>query len=129
MGPYELLQHIGSGGMGTIFKARDTRLHRSVAIKVSSAQFIGRFATESRAVAALNHPHVCTLYDVGPNYLVLEFVEGENLAQRLKKGALPLGLALRYGVEIADAVAAAHARGIVHRDLKPANIMVDGPGI
>ncbi len=80
-------------------------------------------------MAALNHPHVCTLHDVGPNYLVMEFVEGENLAQRLEKGALPLDQALRYGVEIADAVAAAHARGMVHRDLKPGNIMLTKSGV
>ena len=129
LGPYELLEPIGQGGMGTVFKARDTRLNRSVAIKVSAAQFSGRFANEARAVAALNHPHVCTLHDVGPNYLVMEFVEGENLAQRLEKGALPLDQTLRYGVEIADAVAAAHARGIVHRDLKPGNIMLTKSGV
>jgi Tol biopolymer transport system component/predicted Ser/Thr protein kinase len=129
LGPYELLEPIGRGGMGTVFKARDTRLNRSVAIKVAAAQFSGRFANEARAVAALNHPHVCTLHDVGPNYLVMEFVEGENLAQRLEKGALPLDQVLRYAVEIADAVAAAHARGIVHRDLKPGNIMLTKSGV
>ena len=129
LGPYELLESIGSGGMGTVFKARDTRLNRSVAIKVSSSQFSGRFANEARAAAALNHPHVCTLHDVGPNYLVMEFVEGENLAQHLQKGPLPLNLTLRYGVEIADAVAAAHSHGIIHRDLKPANIMLTESGV
>jgi Tol biopolymer transport system component len=129
LGPYELLEPIGSGGMGTVFKARDTRLNRNVAIKISAAAFSSRFATESRAIAALNHPHVCTLHDVGPNYLVMEFVEGETLAQRLAKGVLPLDQTLRCGVELADAVAAAHAHGIIHRDLKPANIMLTESGV
>jgi Tol biopolymer transport system component len=129
LGPYELLGPIGSGGMGTVFRARDTRLGRSVAIKVSTAEFSGRFANEARAVAALNHPHICTLHDVGPNYLVMEYLEGETLAERLRRGPLPAGEALRCGVEIAGAVAAAHEHGIIHRDLKPANIMLTEAGV
>src|SRR5207302_2850551 len=94
------------------------------AIKISAQQFSDRFEREARAIAALNHPHICTLHDVGPNYLVMELVEGETLAARLKKGALSISLVLRYGAQIADALAAAHANGIIHRDLKPGNIMV-----
>ena len=129
LGPYELLEPIGHGGMGAVFKARDTRLNRNVAIKVSTAQFSGRFANEARAVAALNHPNICILHDVGPNYLVMELVEGENLAEHIRKGPLPLNETLRHGAEIADAAAAAHAHGIIHRDLKPANIMLTKSGV
>src|SRR5262245_20400100 len=107
--------------MGEVYKARDTRLNRLVAIKVSSDRFTSRFESEARAIAALNHPNICHLYDVGPNYLVMEFVEGETLASRLRKGALPIDLVLVYGAQIATALAAAHANGITHRDLKPAN--------
>lgn len=128
LGPYELLEHIGAGGMGTVFKARDTRLDRIVAIKISTSQFNGHFATEARAVAALNHPNICTLHDVGPNYFVMEFIEGETLARRFARGPLPADLILRHGIEIASAVATAHTRGIVHRDLKPANIMLTASG-
>src|SRR6266404_3405444 len=110
--------------MGEVYKARDTRLNRTVAVKVSAEQFSERFEREAHAIAALNHPHICTLYDVGPNYLVMELVEGETLAARLRKGPLPRELALRYSAQIADALAAAHSLGIVHRDLKPANVMV-----
>src|SRR6266513_3142527 len=113
LGPYEILAPIGAGGMGEVYKSRDTRLDRIVAVKVSHERFGERFEREARAVAALNHPHICTLYDVGANYLVMELVEGETLAARLKKGKLPLELVLRYGAEIADAVAAAHAKGII----------------
>jgi serine/threonine protein kinase len=95
-----------------------------VAIKVSAKRFSERFGREARAIAALNHPTICHLYDVGPNYLVMEPVEGETLAARLKEGALPLPSVLQYGSQIADALAAAHAKGIVHRDLKPSNVMV-----
>src|SRR5207237_5241630 len=102
---------------------------RSVAIKVSARQFSDRFEREARAISALNHPHICTLYDVGPNYLVMELVEGRTLAAQLEKGALSIEMTMRYGVEIAGALAAAHSRGIIHRDLKPGNIMVTRHGI
>jgi Tol biopolymer transport system component len=107
----------------------DTRLGRAVAIKIANQQFSERFEREARAISALNHPNICTLYDVGPNYLVMELVEGETLAARLLKGALPFDLVSGDGVQIAGALAAAHARGIVHRDLKPANIMITKSGI
>src|ERR1700694_3702839 len=123
LGPYEILTLIGAGGMGEVYKARDTRLDRVVAIKVSKEKFSERFEREARAVAALNHPHICTLYDVGPNYLVMEYVEGKPL-----QGPLGLEQTLRYASEIADALDAAHRKGIVHRDLKPANILVTRSG-
>src|SRR5581483_11701012 len=123
LGPYEIVECIGAGGMGEVYRARDPRLGRDVAIKVAAGEFEERFQREARATALLNHPHICTLHDVGPNYLVLELVEGETLAVRLKKGRLRIDEVLRYGAQIADALAAAHAKGIVHRDLKPANVM------
>jgi serine/threonine protein kinase len=129
LGPYRLEAPLGRGGMGEVFRAVDTRLNRPVAVKVCSGSFGGRFAREARAIAALNHPHVCTLYDVGHNYLVMELVEGGTLSDRLARGALPLDSVLRYAIEIADAVAAAHAHGIVHRDLKPGNIMITESGV
>jgi serine/threonine protein kinase len=119
LGPYEIREPIGAGGMGEVYKARDTRLERTVAIKVSAAQFSERFEREARAVAALNHPHICTLHDVGPDYLVMEYVEGKPLT-----GPLPIEDVLRYGIQIADALDAAHRKGIIHRDLKPANILL-----
>src|SRR5512145_1377708 len=122
LGPYEILAPLGAGGMGEVWKARDTRLDRSVAIKISQEQFSDRFEREARAIAQLNHPHICTLHDIGPNYLVMEHVEGETLDARLRKGPLPLPQLLTYGAQIAGALAAAHASGIVHRDLKPGNI-------
>src|SRR5579863_9211013 len=128
LGPYKIESSIGAGGMGQVYKARDTRLGRVVAIKVSSREFVARFEREARAISALNHPHICTLHDIGPNYLVMELVEGPTLAERLKQGALPIEFVLRYGAQIADALAAAHARGIIHRDLKPANIMLTAEG-
>ena len=124
LGPHEILSLIGAGGMGEVYKARDTRLDRIVAIKVSREQFSERFEREARAVAALNHPHICQLYDVGPNYLVMEFVEGQPLA-----GPLPLEKAVEYAGQILDALDAAHRKGITHRDLKPANILVTKQGI
>src|SRR5260370_838125 len=123
-GPYEAIALIGEGGMGQVFKARDTRLDRIVALKTSRAQFSDRFAGEARATAALNHPHIAALYDVGPDYLVMEFVEGETL-----RGPLPVARALLYGGQILEALEAAHRKGIVHRDLKPANIMVAKMGV
>src|SRR5712691_7516998 len=129
LGPYEIIRAIGAGGMGQVFRARDTRLGRAVAIKVCDEQFSARFERESRAISALNHPHICTLYDVGPNYLVMELVEGETLAARLKKGKLSIEDTLRYGGQIADALAAAHSKGITHRDLKPGNVMVAKNGV
>ena len=129
LGPYLIEGLLGAGGMGQVFRARDTRLGRAVAIKVSNAKFSDRFEREARAISSLNHPHICTLYDVGPNYLVMELVEGETLAARVKKGALPIGQALEYGAQIACALAAAHAKGITHRDLKPGNIMIAKTGV
>jgi eukaryotic-like serine/threonine-protein kinase len=129
LGPYKIEGPLGSGGMGEVFRATDTRLGRSVAIKTSQEQFSARFDREARAISSLNHPHICTLYDVGPNYLVMELCEGETLAARLKRGKLSIDDTLRYGQQIADALAAAHAKGIVHRDLKPGNIMLSKAGI
>ncbi len=128
LGPYIIRGLLGEGGMGQVFRATDTRLGRSVAIKVLK-EWTGRFEKESRAIAALNHPNICTLHDVGPNYLVMELVEGETLAARLKRGRLRIEQALQVGAQIADALAAAHAQGIVHRDLKPANVMLTKTGL
>jgi eukaryotic-like serine/threonine-protein kinase len=124
LGPYEILVRIGAGGMGEVYKARDTRLARIVAIKVSKTEFSERFEREAHAIAQLNHPHICQLYDVGPNYLVMEYVEGAPL-----KGPLPLEKAAEYAGQILDALDAAHKKGITHRDLKPANILITEQGI
>src|SRR5262249_32342439 len=124
LGPYEITGAIGAGGMGEVYKARDTRLGRTVALKVSAARFSERFEREARAVAALSHPNICTLYDVGPDYLVIEDIEGKPL-----KGPLPLVTALRYAREIASALHDAHRLNIIHRDLKPANILVAKSGV
>ena len=124
LGPYQILAPLGAGGMGEVYKARDTRLNREVAIKIAKEQFSERFEREARAVAALNHPHICTLYDVGPNYLVMEFIEGVPL-----RGPLSLQETLRFAGEICDAIEHAHQRGIIHRDLKPSNILVTHQGI
>jgi Tol biopolymer transport system component len=122
LGPYEILAAIGAGGMGEVYKACDTRLNRSVAIKISGTQFSERFEREARAIAALNHPHICALYDVGPDYLVMELVEGPTLATRIAAGPVSLDEALAIARQIAEALEAAHERGIIHRDLKPSNI-------
>src|SRR5207249_385006 len=123
LGPYEILAPIGAGGMGEVYKARDTRLDRLVAIKLCAEQFNERFEREARAVAALNHPNICTLHDVGPNYLVMEYVEGPTLA-----GPMPLADALPIARQIAEALEAAHEKGFIHRDLKPANIKLTAGG-
>src|SRR5215469_15944939 len=134
LGPYELVAALGAGGMGVVYRARDTRLERTVAIKVLSAhaatrpELRKRFEREARAVSALNHPNICTLHDIGQqdgiDYLVMEYLEGETLAERLKKGPLPLEQALRVALQVAAALDRAHRRGITHRDLKPGNIML-----
>ena len=119
LGPYQILSPLGAGGMGEVWKARDPRLDRVVAIKTSKAEFSERFAREVRAIAALNHPHICQVYDVGPDYLVMEYVEGSIL-----KGPLAAEKAVDYARQILSALDAAHRKGIIHRDLKPANILV-----
>src|ERR1043166_6421044 len=124
LGPYEIRERIGSGGMGEVYRATDTRLRREVAVKVSAERFSDRFDREARTVASLNHPNICTLFDIGPNYLVMELVDGETLAERIKRGALSLEEAPTIARQIAAALDAAHEKGIVHRDLKPGNIMI-----
>ena len=128
LGPYSVEGRLGEGGMGVVYRARDTRLDRPVAIKALHQKFSARFEREARAISALNHPNVCTLYDVGPNYLVMELVEGPALAERMRKGPVPLDEALAIARQIAAALDAAHARGIVHRDLKPGNIKLQDNG-
>ncbi len=129
VGPYEIERLLGEGGMGAVYRARDTRLGRTVAIKTAHTGFSGRSQREARAIASLNHPHICTLYDIGQDYLVMEFLEGETLADRLSKGPMPQELVLKFGGEIADALWAAHSRGILHRDLKPQNLIITKRGI
>ena len=124
LGPYEILSSVGAGGVGDVYKARDTRLERTVAVKVAKERFGERFRNEALTVAALNHPHICTLFDVGPDYLVMEFVEGRPL-----RGPIPPGGALLLAREIADALEHAHRHGVVHRDLKPSNILVTKAGV
>jgi TolB-like protein/predicted Ser/Thr protein kinase len=124
LGPYEILAPIGAGGMGEVYRALDTRLRRPVAIKVLNGPHSERFEQEARAIAALNHPHICTLYDVGPDYLVMEYIEGLALS-----GPLPVEEALRLALQMAAALEAAHAKGITHRDLKPGNILVTKEGV
>jgi eukaryotic-like serine/threonine-protein kinase len=138
LGPYEIVAPLGAGGMGEVYKAKDTRLDRTVAIKVLPSHVSGdsalreRFEREARTIAAMNHPHICTLYDVGHqdgiDFLVLEHLEGQTMAERLTKGALPLDQALAIAIQIADALDKAHRAGIVHRDLKPGNVMLTKSG-
>jgi Tol biopolymer transport system component len=138
LGPYEILSAIGAGGMGEVYKARDTRLDRIVAIKVlpthlaDRSELRERFEREARTIAGLNHPHICTLHDIGQqdgtDFLVMEYLEGETLAQRLSKGPLPLEQVLQYAIEISDALDKAHRKGVTHRDLKPGNIMLTKSG-
>jgi serine/threonine protein kinase/Tol biopolymer transport system component len=129
LGPYRIEAPIGAGGMGEVFRALDTRLGRKVALKTCQERFSARFEREARAISSLNHPHICALYDVGPNYLVMELVDGQTLAERLKQGALPMESVLRYGAQISGALAAAQAQDIVHRDLKPGNVMIAKSGV
>jgi predicted Ser/Thr protein kinase len=124
LGPYEILRQLGAGGMGEVYRARDPRLGRDVAIKVSAQKFNERFEREAKVVASLNHPNICALYDIGPNYIVMELVEGEE-----PKGPMPLEEALQICRQVAAALEAAHEKGIVHRDLKPANIKVTPTGV
>ena len=138
LGPYEIVARVGAGGMGEVYKATDTRLGRTVAIKVLPAHVAGdpafraRLEREAKAISSLNHPHICTLHDIGhqdgTDFLVMEYLEGETLSYRLTQGPLPLTQALQTGIEIADALDKAHRRGIVHRDLKPGNIMLTQSG-
>src|SRR5215472_12100909 len=128
LGPYEILAAIGAGGMGEVYRAHDPRMGRDIAIKLSHAQFSERFEREVRAVAALSHPNICTIYDVGSNYYVMELVDGPTLADRIEQGPIPLNEALDIARQIADALEAAHEKGVVHRDLKPANIKLKADG-
>src|SRR5262245_24862274 len=128
LGPYEIVEPIGKGGMGEVYRARDPRMGREVAIKISTEHFSDRFTREVHAIASLNHPNVCTLHDVGPDYLVMELVEGPTLADRIVEGPIPLEEALPIARQICDALEAAHDKGIVHRDLKPGNIKLRSDG-
>ena len=134
LGPYEIVSRIGAGGMGEVWKARDTRLDRSVAIKVlpaelaQHAQLRLRFEREAKTISQLNHPNICTLYDVGDDYLVMELLEGESLAERIARGPLPIDDVLRYGMQVAQALDKAHRAGVVHRDIKPGNVMITKSG-
>lgn len=129
LGPYQVESRLGDGGMGEVFRAVDTRLGRAVALKFAHERFSARFEGEARAISSLNHPHICTLYDIGPNYLVMELLDGDTLAARLKNGPLPLDQALHFASQILAALADAHEHGIVHRDLKPGNIMLVKSGV
>jgi serine/threonine protein kinase len=138
LGPYEI-QPLGAGGMGEVYRARDTRLDRTVAVKILPSHLSEnpgakqRFDREARAISSLNHPNICTLYDVGHqegvDYLVMEFLEGETLADRLMKGPLPMDQVLKYGIEICEGLESAHKTGVTHRDLKPGNIMLTKSGL
>src|SRR5579872_5930459 len=138
LGPYEIQSALGAGGMGEVYRARDTRLDRTVAIKIlpphlsSNAELNARFEREARAVSSLNHPHICHLYDIGTQdstaFLVMEYLDGETLADRLRKGPMPLKQALDFAIQITEALATAHRAGILHRDLKPQNVMLTARG-
>src|SRR5215471_5429800 len=138
LGPYEIVAPLGAGGMGEVYRARDTRLDRTVAIKILAQHLSNdpvrkqRFEREAKIISSLNHPHVCVLHDIGHqdglDYLVMECVEGETLAKRLEKGPLPVEQVAKIGAEVADALDRAHRRGVVHRDLKPGNIMLTTTG-
>src|SRR5436309_11813868 len=137
LGPYEITTTLGAGAMGEVYRARDTRLQRTVAIKILSQLSSDpagrqRFEREGKVISCLNHPNICVLYDIGHqdgiDYLVMECVEGETLAKRLEKGPLPVGQVLKLGAQIADALDKAHRAGIIHRDLKPGNIMLTSSG-
>src|SRR5579864_8608800 len=138
LGPYEIGAPAGAGGMGEVYRARDTRLDRTVAVKILPARLSAdpdarqRFDREARAISSLNHPNICTLYDVGHqdgiDYLVMEFLEGETMAERIRKGPLAIEQALKIGVEVCEGLEKAHRMGVVHRDLKPANIMLTKSG-
>jgi serine/threonine protein kinase len=139
LGPYEIQSLIGAGGMGEVYRARDTRLDRTVAIKVLPSDLASdperrqRFEREARTISSLTHPHICTLHDVGEQdgtpFLVMEYLEGESLSDRLAKGRVALARALEIATQIADALAAAHRQGVVHRDLKPGNVMLTKSGV
>src|SRR5271156_967896 len=138
LGPYEIVAPLGAGGMGEVYRAKDTRLDRIVAIKVlpshlsENPEARQRFDREARTISSVNHPNICTLYDVGhqdgTDYLVMEYLEGETLADRLKKGPLPIEQVFKYGIEICEGLEKAHRSGVVHRDLKPGNIMLTKAG-
>jgi Tol biopolymer transport system component/predicted Ser/Thr protein kinase len=132
LGPYEVIALLGAGGMGEVYEARDTRLDRTVAIKICKGRFTERFEREARAISSLNHQHICALYDIGrqdsAEFLVMEYLEGETLEARLRKGALPMEEALRIAAQIGGALDAAHRKGVVHRDLKPGNVMLTRSG-
>src|SRR5205823_8370709 len=135
LGPYEIVAPIGAGGMGEVYRARDTRLDRAVAIKILPAEFATngqlkiRLEREAKTISQPSHPNICTLFDVGENYLVMELLEGETLADRLSRGPLPLADAVQIGIDIADALDRAHRAGITHRDLKPGNVMITASGV
>lgn len=129
LGPYRIEGQIGAGGMGTVYRAIDTRLDRVVAIKIAAERYSERFQIEARIISTLNHPHICILLDVGPDYLVMEFLEGSTLADEIAKGPLVQERVVRYGSQIASALAEAHAHDIIHRDLKPGNVMITRHGV
>src|SRR5215469_9258623 len=138
LGPYEITSQLGAGGMGEVYRARDTRLERTVAVKVLNSTLVatpearGRFEREARVISQLQHPHICVLHDVGSDngtdFLVMEFLEGETLSDRLNRGPLSTSELLKIAIEIADALAKAHRAGIIHRDLKPGNVMLTKSG-
>lgn len=138
LGPYEIQSPLGAGGMGEVYRARDTRLDRTVAVKILPAHLSSnieakqRLEREARAISSLNHPNICTLHDIGhqdgTDFLVMEYLEGETLADRLVKGPLPSELVLKYGIDICEGLEKAHKNGVIHRDLKPGNIMLTKSG-